>query len=465
MPRPLFSAVLTLAAALALSAAPAAVAGVPATQAAQKCTRAGTCDRQPPRVRIVRPGLGHAVSGRLQGRECTVRVRDNRRIRRVSFYAAGDRLRSVVRKRGHRSRRASWSCVWNTNGLREGTYVLTAVAYDAAGNSSRTHGPLVVDRRHNDSSTLRTPQQLTAGAGPRGVVSGSTYYVSPRGSDANTGTSPANAWRTVGRVNQARYLRPGDVVLFEAGASFDDATLMPDVSGAPGAPIVYGAYGTGRASLPRGVWFKDNHHLVFEDLAVVGWRWQGVQGTGDWITVRRCALIDLQIGLNATGAGWQIERNVVRSIGDSGMILQGTGHAVVHNAITDVGLDLSVPGTHGIYLKSSHSRVVANSIRGFTDSGVSTRMRDSVIERNVIRQGEIGISWFQEDAAGATSLWRGNRIAGTTAAGIYISEGDSGGPTRESFVIAGNDSRPASGVHLNLKSTSGVYAVTGNSLL
>jgi hypothetical protein len=152
----------------------------------------------------------------------------------------------------------------------------------------------------------------------------------------------------------------------------------------------------------------------------------------------RCALIDVQIGLNATGVGWRIRRNVVRRVGDSGMILKGAGHAVVNNTITDVGLDLSVPGTHGIYLKSSNSRVIANTIRGFNDSGVSARMHNSIIERNLIKRGQVGISWFQNDAVAGTSYWRDNQIADATAAGMYISDADSGGPTRERFVIAGN---------------------------
>jgi hypothetical protein len=47
------------------------------------------------------------------------------------------------------------------------------------------------------------------------------YYVSSAGDDAASGTSPAAAWRTAGRVT-AHDLDPGDRVLFEGGTTFPD---------------------------------------------------------------------------------------------------------------------------------------------------------------------------------------------------------------------------------------------------
>src|SRR5438309_2180917 len=54
-----------------------------------------------------------------------------------------------------------------------------------------------------------------------------TFYVAHTGSDAAAGTSPATAWRTVGRVNRA-CPAPGTTVLFQSGATFSDASLMPN---------------------------------------------------------------------------------------------------------------------------------------------------------------------------------------------------------------------------------------------
>ncbi len=70
-------------------------------------------------------------------------------------------------------------------------------------------------------STEASPSSVQA---PALTITGTTYYVSLSGSDSNTGTSPASAWRTVGRVDQAE-LKPGDGVLFEGGATFTDTHL------------------------------------------------------------------------------------------------------------------------------------------------------------------------------------------------------------------------------------------------
>jgi len=46
------------------------------------------------------------------------------------------------------------------------------------------------------------------------------YYVSPGGSDAADGLSPASAWKTVAPVN-AKDFAPGDQVLFQGGSTFN----------------------------------------------------------------------------------------------------------------------------------------------------------------------------------------------------------------------------------------------------
>jgi hypothetical protein len=97
------------------------------------------------------------------------------------------------------------------------------------------------------------------------VISGTTYYVSPSGSDSSSGISPADAWKTVSRVDRAR-LAPGDGVLFQGGATFGDQVLMPSTSGAAGDPIVYGSYGQGSATISQGAWFVQDD-VAFENLS------------------------------------------------------------------------------------------------------------------------------------------------------------------------------------------------------
>ena len=79
-----------------------------------------------------------------------------------------------------------------------------------------------------------------------------TYYVSPSGNDANSGTSQGQAWRTIGRVNQlGGGLQPGDQVLFERGGVFR-GRINVQTSGTSGNPITIGAYGSGDAPVIAG---------------------------------------------------------------------------------------------------------------------------------------------------------------------------------------------------------------------
>jgi len=436
------------------------------TRAAQMCLGPhGRCDSSPPRLSLTVPHAPKAVSGRVSGRRCKAKARDNRRLRSVRFYVDDQRISSVRRWRGKESRRARWGCVWNTRRFAEGRHTLTAIARDAAGNRTSVAKRVLVARPELKEASAPADGQPGTGLAPRTPITGTTYYVSPTGSDDNPGTSPDQAWRTVARVHDA-VLSPGDGVLFEAGASFGDDTLMPNESGTTGAPIVFGSYGIGRASLPQGIWFKGYSHLVFEALSVAQPGYQGVQGTGDSIVVRGCDLTDLQIGIQATGSNWRIEDNHIGRIGDSGLILWGAGHVVADNLIADTGLDRSITyGKHGIYLKASGTHIAGNTITSFTNSGVSARFRDSHIEGNTISGGEIGISWFQYDEVAGTSRWQDNVISEVTAAGIYVDPGGHGLTTHESFVIGGNTISRGNAVWLNLHPTTGTYRVAGNLLL
>ena len=65
-----------------------------------------------------------------------------------------------------------------------------------------------------------------------------TYYISPKGNDANDGLSPATAWRTLDKLYLTGRFKSGDVVLLERGAVYRGHMAL--TSG-----VSYGAYGTG----------------------------------------------------------------------------------------------------------------------------------------------------------------------------------------------------------------------------
>ena len=54
---------------------------------------------------------------------------------------------------------------------------------------------------------------------PLFAIAGSSYFISPNGNDSNNGTNPANAWRTIEKINQV-FFSPGDQILFEGNGTW-----------------------------------------------------------------------------------------------------------------------------------------------------------------------------------------------------------------------------------------------------
>jgi hypothetical protein len=208
------------------------------------------------------------------------------------------------------------------------------------------------------------------------------------------------------------------------------------------------------------VWFRGRHDLAFDSLEIEGGNFLG---HGDRIALTNSQIFRTGMGVYADGSRWSIAGNEIWDTRDSGLVLLGTSMKVTGNRIERTGRDRRIPyGKHGIYLRAAHARVTDNVIHGFADNGISVRYRNSVVERNRIDGGPIGIAWFQYDQRRGVSSWVGNEIAHTTTAGIYVSRADQAGRTRESFVIARNVVRPDAGRRLDLGPTLGSYRVLGN---
>ena len=69
------------------------------------------------------------------------------------------------------------------------------------------------------------------------TYTGTAYYVSNNGDDANSGTSPETQWKTMEKVTQTK-LQFGDAVFFERGGVWNGRLIMQD-------GVTYSAYGTG----------------------------------------------------------------------------------------------------------------------------------------------------------------------------------------------------------------------------
>ena len=124
---------------------------------------------------------------------------------------------------------------------------------DLAGSDSGSTVTLTDNVGATDVTTTAGTSTRTL-TDPVGVTdlarSSATYYVSPTGNDANDGTSTAAAWQTIGKVNATTFVR-GDSVLFQGGQTFTGTMLYLETTkaGTAAAPVTYGSYGTGRATI------------------------------------------------------------------------------------------------------------------------------------------------------------------------------------------------------------------------
>jgi len=106
------------------------------------------------------------------------------------------------------------------------------------------------------------------------------YYVSPTGNDAASGLSPAEAWRTVERVNQ-QYLRAGTWILFEGGKTFDGGLYVSSrEAGRADKPVVFSSYGTGGRATIRsgdieGLRVVETAGVAVTNMSFVGGGWTG----------------------------------------------------------------------------------------------------------------------------------------------------------------------------------------------
>jgi hypothetical protein len=106
------------------------------------------------------------------------------------------------------------------------------------------------------------------------MVLGATHYVDSRnGNDANTGTSPETAWKTLEKVNGTTF-HPGDRILLRSSSVWR-GQLWPKGSGVEGKPITIGKYGGGVKPVINGdglfedtVLLKNQEYWEIENLEI-----------------------------------------------------------------------------------------------------------------------------------------------------------------------------------------------------
>ena len=108
-----------------------------------------------------------------------------------------------------------------------------------------------------------------------------TYYVSPSGSDSNSGLSTSLPWKTLTKVNGHTFAA-GDQCLFQSGQTFPSPSgtdaLIVHGAGTSTSPIVFGIYGgtasaiiSQTATTKNGVTFSSSTpYITLQDLTIAG---------------------------------------------------------------------------------------------------------------------------------------------------------------------------------------------------
>lgn len=200
------------------------------------------------------------------------------------------------------------------------------------------------------------------------------YYVDRTGgSDANGGTAVSTAWQSLARIRQAR-LAPGDFVLLKRGETWGEG-LPIGASGSDGAPITFGAYGTGDLPVIDGtnltlaaqvglVNANTRSYLVLDSLEVRNSQHNGVATyMANNVLIRNCRIHDNQfngiLAFNANNTTIQDSEIYANSLElasmHAGIQIDGsgppqTGFLISNNRIHDNIGGLDWQGANGIYL-------------------------------------------------------------------------------------------------------------------
>jgi hypothetical protein len=128
---------------------------------------------------------------------------------------------------------------------------------------------------------------------------GTTYFVDSRsGNDTRAGTSSAGAWKTLGRASRAQ-LRAGDRLLLKRGAVWK-GPLAVSADGAPGNPIIVGAYGAGSLPLIRhgsSCVLLMGSYVRITSLHLDGCSWAGVSVAGSFDQVDSSLISHNPVGI------------------------------------------------------------------------------------------------------------------------------------------------------------------------
>ena len=139
---------------------------------------------------------------------------------------------------------------------------------------------------------------------PGMVPPGTAYHVdAARGDDANAGTSPEKAWKTLKKANETSFA-PGDSLLLAGGQTFPGPLrLLKDDRGSKDRPVLVSSSGQGRATVDGGagdaIMMDGCEFVAVRNLALAGCgRDRGSDGSG--LLIRRTRGVEID-GVEASG--------------------------------------------------------------------------------------------------------------------------------------------------------------------
>jgi len=122
--------------------------------------------------------------------------------------------------------------------------------------------------------TSLAPFGMKATVDAGAATASASYYISPSGSDSNSGLSPSSPWKTISRANSQQLL-PGATISFQGGNTYSGMLyLPPSDEGTAQSPITITSYGTGNATINGGtgnaIDAYDTSGITIENLSLTG---------------------------------------------------------------------------------------------------------------------------------------------------------------------------------------------------
>jgi hypothetical protein len=153
-------------------------------------------DTTAPTVSITSPANGSTVSGTVT---MSASAADDVGVVGVQFRVNGANF-------GSEDQSAPYSISWNTATLANGTYTLSAIARDAAGNQRTSSNVTVTVKNSTTPTTPSNRAPTISGSAPESVTVGSAYSFQPTASDADGDTlsfsiSNKPSWATFNTTN------------------------------------------------------------------------------------------------------------------------------------------------------------------------------------------------------------------------------------------------------------------------